>query len=75
MFANLTGVFTAMSGEAGDQFYNQVGNVRISSRQIDELIGIARGLTADGKINQTEIEFLQKWLAANSVISDQPVNR
>ena len=31
-----------MSGEAGDKFYNQVGNVRISSRQIDELIGIAR---------------------------------
>jgi hypothetical protein len=64
-----------MSGEAGDQFYNQVGNLRISSRQIDELIGIARGLTAEGKVNDTEIEFLQKWLAANSVISDQPVIR
>jgi NAD-dependent DNA ligase len=64
-----------MSGEAGDKFYNQVGNVRISSRQIDELIGIARGLTADGKINEAEIDFLQKWLAANSAISDQPVIR
>jgi hypothetical protein len=62
-----------MSGDAGDEFYNRVGGDRISSRQIDELIGIARGLTADGKINQAEVEFLQKWLAANSVISDQPI--
>lgn len=57
------------------EFYNRVGADRITSRQIDELIGLARGLVADGKINQNEIEFLQKWLAANSAISDQPVVR
>ena len=57
------------------EFYNRVGGDRITSRQIDELIGLARGLVADGKINQEEIEFLQKWLAANSAISDQPVVR
>jgi NAD-dependent DNA ligase len=56
-----------------EQFCNRVGRERISGRQIDELIGITRGLTADGQLNQAEIEFLQKWLAANSVISDQPV--
>lgn len=58
-----------------DEFYNRVGGDRISSRQIDELIGIARGLVADGQINQAEAEFLQKWLAANAAISDQPVIR
>jgi NAD-dependent DNA ligase len=58
-----------------DEFYNRVGNDRIGSRQIDELIGIARGLIADDKINQQEVEFLQKWLAANMVISDEPVVR
>jgi NAD-dependent DNA ligase len=58
-----------------EQFCNRVGRERISGRQIDELIGIARGLTADGLLNQSEIEFLQKWLAANSAISDQPVIR
>jgi hypothetical protein len=58
-----------------EQFCNLVGRERISGRQIDELIGIARGLTADGQLNQAEIEFLQRWLAANSVISDQPVIR
>lgn len=54
-----------------DAFYNRVGGDRITSRQIDELIGIARGLVADGQVNQAEVEFLQKWLAANVSISDQ----
>ncbi len=58
-----------------DARYNRLGGPRISSRQIDELIGIARGVAADGTLNQGEIEFLQKWLAANAEISDQPVVR
>lgn len=58
-----------------EQFYNQVGGDRITSRQIDELVGLARGIAADGTINQAEVEFLQKWLAANVAISDQPMIR
>ncbi len=58
-----------------DEFFNRVGGERISSRQIDELIGLCRGMAADGAINQGEIEFLQKWLAANVEISGQPVIR
>jgi len=58
-----------------NDFYNRVGAERISDRQIDELIGIARGLLADGKIDQSEVECLQKWLAANVTISDQPLIR
>ncbi len=58
-----------------DAFYNKVGGPRIASRQIDELIGIARGIAADGSLNQAEAEFLQKWLAVNQDISDQPVIR
>ena len=54
---------------------NRLGGDRIASRQIDELIGIARGVAADGALNQAEVEFLQKWLAANLSISDQPVIR
>jgi len=56
-----------------NSFYNRVGNDRINSRQIDELIGLARGLVADGEINLREVEFLQKWLAANMGVSDQPL--
>ena len=54
---------------------NRLGADRISSRQIDELIGIARGIAADGLLNQAEVEFLHKWLVANISISDQPVIR
>ncbi|WP_454648446.1 BRCT domain-containing protein [Bradyrhizobium liaoningense] len=61
--------------DVGDDFYDRVGGGRIGSRQIDELIGIARGLVADDQISQGEAEFLQKWLAANLHISDQPVVR
>ncbi len=56
-----------------DEFYNRVGGDRITSRQIDELIGLARGLVADNQINQAEVEFLQKWLAANAAVSQQPL--
>ena len=45
----------------------------IEHRAIDELIGLSRGLLADGMINQAEAEFLHKWLAANHHISDNPV--
>jgi len=62
-----------MASEKDDEFCNRVGGERIASRQIDELIGIARGLVADNHINQAEVEFLEKWLAANLHISDQPV--
>ena len=58
-----------------EQFNNRVGIDRITSRQIDELVGLARGIAADGLINQSEVQFLQKWLAANVAISDQPLIR
>lgn len=58
-----------------DQNFNQLGNDRITSRQIDELIGLARGVAADGDLNIAEVEFLQKWLAANMEISQQPLIR
>ncbi|WP_261321812.1 hypothetical protein [Rhizobium leguminosarum] len=56
-----------------DAFYNKLGNDRITSRQVDELIGLARGLVADGSVNQAEVEFLEKWLVANAGISDLPI--
>lgn len=56
-----------------EHFYKTVGADRITSRQIDELVGLARGIAADGLINQGEVEFLQKWLAANAEISSQPM--
>ena len=42
---------------------------------MSELIGLARGLCADGAINDTEAEFLQSWLVANADVNDQPIIR
>ena len=56
-----------------DDFCNRVSNDRIASRQMDEMIGLARGLCADGILNQPELEFLQKWLAASLAANDQPL--
>lgn len=39
---------------------------RVVERNMDELIGLARGILADGKVDQAEAETLQKWLIAIS---------
>jgi len=44
----------------------------IQDRQIDTLIGLSKGITADGKVVQAEAEFLQGWLIQNSA-SENPI--
>lgn len=58
-----------------NELHNRLSEDRITARQIDELIGLARGVAADGDLNQAEVEFLQKWMAANVEISQQPLIR
>ena len=48
---------------------NQLRRPQLDERQIDELIGIARGVLADGYLDDREITFLQKWLVANQHIT------
>lgn len=62
-----------MSGVHNDHLHNAYNNDRVSVRQIDELIGLARGLCADGILNDSEVQFLQKWLAISADLSGQPV--
>jgi NAD-dependent DNA ligase len=45
----------------------------IDDRQIDTLIGLSKGLVADGKVNQAEAEFLQTWLIQSRQTTDNPV--
>ncbi|MCB4769063.1 BRCT domain-containing protein [Ancylobacter sp. Lp-2] len=56
-----------------EAFLARVNGDRLTSRQIDELIGISRGLIADGQVNEAEVRFLQTWLAANLAISAEPL--
>lgn len=34
-------------------------------RSIDELVGLCRGVVADGDVNRAEVDFLQRWLVSN----------
>lgn len=40
-------------------------NEAVTDRQIDELIGIIKGVLADGMVSQGEVEFLLSWMDTN----------
>lgn len=46
---------------------------RIDRRSADALVGLAAGISADGKVNQQEAEFLESWIASHLVHLDDPV--
>jgi hypothetical protein len=47
----------------------------VRGRTLDELIGICKGITADGVVATEEAEFLARWLKGNqSVIEEWPAN-
>jgi len=46
---------------------------KIGDRQVSELVGIAHGIIADGRIDEKEAKYLQKWLVANQAASENPV--
>jgi len=52
---------------------SKYNRARLDDRQMTELIGMARGMIADGDLNDREVHFLHKWLAANEVITANPV--
>lgn len=52
--------------------FNRFNRKNIQDRQVDTLIGLSKGITADGKVDQAEAEFLQIWLTQNSH-SDNPI--
>ena len=45
----------------------------IDDRQIDTLIGISKGIIADGQVDHAEAEFLMSWLVQSRQASDNPV--
>jgi NAD-dependent DNA ligase len=48
---------------------------RMDHRLVNELIGLAHGIIADGAVNQAEAEYLFKWIVANAEQTDNPVLR
>ena len=47
----------------------------MADRQIDQLIGLAQGILADGIVNQAEAEVLQSWLRLNHCTDNPYVSR
>ncbi len=48
---------------------------KVQDRKVDELIGLCRGVTADGTIVKSEAEYIIKWLESNdTIINDYPAN-
>lgn len=52
--------------------YTKFNRSDIQDRQIDTLIGLSKGVIADGVINQAEAEFLHTWLIQNGY-SENPI--
>jgi len=61
--------------ETGQPVVSSVCSARVAERNIDELIGLCKGIMADGSIIQTEAEFLLHWMEANQSAAHQwPAN-
>lgn len=59
-------------GQPLNRHYNAA---RLSDRAVDELIGLSRGIIADGVVTQDEAEFLIRWLERNREIRHEwPAN-
>lgn len=56
-----------------DNFINAYSRARLDDRQITELIGMARGMLADGHLHDLEIEALRAWLVALEGVSSNPL--
>jgi NAD-dependent DNA ligase len=55
------------------EIFTKFNRNKIQDRQVDTLIGLSKGLAADGKVDQAEAEFLLSWLVQNRQASDNPL--
>lgn len=56
-----------------DRLYAIFNGARLRDRQIDELMGMAHGIIADGTVNKLEADYLYKWLVANQSVCENPL--
>lgn len=55
------------------EIFTRFNRKNIQDRQIDTLIGLSKGIIADGKVVQAEAEFLMSWLVQNRQASENPI--
>ena len=56
-----------------NEMHNVYSSDRLVTRDCDELIGLARGLLADGHLVDSEVRYLYDWLQQHAGICDQPL--
>ena len=59
----------------GDAWWRTINTKPMEDRQIDQLVGLAQGILADGVVDQSEAEVLQSWLRANQRTENRYVGR
>ena len=64
---------TQVDRSARVDIFTRFNRKSIDDRQIDTLIGLSKGLLADGGIDPAEADCLHTWLAQNRYISSHPV--
>lgn len=57
-------------GPHGQPISRRFSRARVEDRTIDELLGLARGIIADGVVSDNEAEFLSDWLERNRRVAD-----
>ena len=59
----------------GEAWWRTSNTKPMADRQIDQLIGLAQGILADGIVSQVEAEMLQSWLRVNHRTDNPYVSR
>lgn len=55
------------------QLHRLYSRARLDDREVNELIGLALGITADNIISKDEVDFLHRWLVAHTEVTSNPV--
>jgi NAD-dependent DNA ligase len=53
--------------------FTKFNRKNIDDRQVDTLIGISKGLIADGSVDQSEVDFLLTWLIQSRQATNSPL--
>lgn len=56
-----------------DSLHRIYGRARLDDRLVNELIGLCHGLLADGTIDQSESQFLLRWVESNRQATENPL--
>ena len=54
----------------GRSLTERLGRARLESRDISELIGICKGVLADGGVSYPEAFFILQWLEEHRIVTD-----